>query len=189
MHWRGALIGWAALCLLAARAVADDDYVHSFTGFTFPPNVAAFARAKITPFNAAHSDIEVDYNNVPFTAHLSAYVYPAPYPLYEHYEQCKAEVLKSHPDAKLLEEKPVTVEKTGVIYHGFYALYGFRDKFVGHVSQDLLSQLIVFRRGDYYVLFRISYAVADKANAEARIADFLDQFAWPAGGTDASGVK
>ena len=90
---------------------------------------------------------------------------------------------------KLLEEKPITVTKSGVNYNGFSALYSFRDKFVGHVPQDLLSHLLVFRRDDYYVLFRISYPAADKKDAESKINDFLEQFAWPPGGADASGIK
>jgi hypothetical protein len=189
MNWKPILIALAGMLLGSGSVLADQPYVHKFTGFTFPLNVEAFARVRITPFNDAHSDIEVDYDDVPFTVHLSAYVYPAYQPLPQHYEQCKGDVVKVHPDAKLLEEKPVTFDKSGVTYHGFKALYSFRDKFVGHTPQDLLSQLIVFRRDDYYVLFRISYALKSKDTAEAKITDFLEQFAWPAGGTDASAIK
>ena len=165
---------------------ADDDYVHSFTGFTFPQKVGAFERGRITPFNEAHSDIEVDYDNKPYTVHLSAYVYPAHDLLKKHYEQCKADVMQVHPDAKLLEENPMTLDKAGTKYDGFYALFLFRGKFVANTDQDLLSQLIVFQRGDYYVLFRISYAASDKVKAEAEINDFIQQLAWPKGDGSAS---
>jgi len=178
---------WLLFC--AAPAFADEDYVHTFTGFTFPPKVAAFARMRITPYNEVHSDIEVDYDNDPYTVHLSVYVYPAHDPLQQHYEQCKADVSKVHPDAKLLEEKPITLTKSGVKYDGFNALFSFRDKFVADTPQDLLSKLIIFRRGDYYVLFRISYSLTDKANEEKQIADFIEQLAWPAGDGTASPSK
>jgi len=167
--------------LCATSALADDPYVHTFTGFTFPPKVGPFTQVKVTPFNEAHSDIEVDYNNDPYTVHLSVYVYPAHDPLQKHYEQCKADVMQVHPDAKLLEEKPITLEKGGTKFDGFSALYSFRGKFVANKEQDLLSKLIVFRRGDYYVLYRISYAADDKAAAEKQIDDFIQQLAWPEG--------
>ncbi len=175
----------AVLCLCPVHS--DDNYVHSFTSFTFPPKVGAFERKKITFFNQEHSDVEVDYDNDPFTVHLSVYVYPAsgiyavPVPLKKHYEDCKAAVPRATPDAKLMEEKPYVLEKSGIKYDGYYALFSFRSKFVGDQEQDLLSQLILFQRGSYYVLFRISYAANDKANAEKQIDDFLQQLAWPPG--------
>jgi len=170
---------WMLFC--AGVAIADDSYVHTFTGFTFPSKVGAFTKVKVTPFNAAHSDIEVDYNNDPFTVHLSVYVYPAHGPLKDHFEQCKEAVTTHTPGAKFLEEKPMTLDKSGVKYDGYYALFSFRAKFVDQLDQDLLSQVILFQRGDYYVLFRISYAASDKVNAEAQITDFIDKLAWPAG--------
>lgn len=178
-------IALAFLCC-AGSLLADENYVHSFTGFTFPPSVMAFSRIRVTPFNEAKSDIEVDYDNKPFTVHLSAYVYPAKDPLQKHYEQIKAEVVQVYPGAKLLEEKPVAVNKSGVDYHGFTALYDVRSKIFGKADADTLSKVIVFRRDDYYVLYRISYSPADKADAESKISDFLDQFAWPTGGKDVS---
>jgi hypothetical protein len=172
-------MSWVLFC--AEPLGADEDYVHSFTGFTFPPKVTAFARQKITPYNEAKSDIGVDYDNNPFTVHLSIYVYPAQDPLKKHFEQCKDDVLQVHPDAKLLEEKPFTLTKAGVPYDGFSALYAFRGKFIGDTEQELLSKLLCFRRGDYYVTFRISYAKSDQKAAESQIADFLDKFTWPSG--------
>jgi len=177
-------VTWALFC--AAPVSADQDYVHTFTGFTFPPKIGKFARIRVTPYNEAHSDIEVDYDNDPYTVHLSVYVYPAHDPLQRHYEQCKAGVVSVHPDAKLLAEQRIKLNKSGVTYSGFSALFSFRDKFVSHTEEALLSQLLVFRRGDYYVLFRISYAADDKSAAEGKITDFIQQFAWPPDGIGSS---
>jgi hypothetical protein len=171
------LLAWSVLPN-AAPGRADDAYVHTFTGFTFPPKVAAFARVKITPYNDAKSDIGVDYDNTPFTVHLSVYVYPSlNIALQDHYTDCRDGVSQVHKDAKLLEEKPVTFTKSGATYNGYRARFSFRDKFVGDAPQDLL----LFQRGDYFVLFRISYSAADQAAAEKEIDDFLQQFAWPPG--------
>jgi len=166
-----------------APVMADENYVHTFTGFTFPPKVGVFKRVQITPFNEAHSDIEVDYNNDPYTVHLSVYVYPAQGfgLLKKHYEDCETAVTSAHPAAQLLEEKPMALTKAGETYNGFSALFSFRDKFVGDTDQDLLSQVLLFQRGDYFVLFRISYVQADKTAAEAAITAFIDALAWPTG--------
>ena len=182
MNWRF-LIAWvvAGIFLGGGLLRADDSYIHTFTGFTFPPTVGSFEKKRVTPFNEAHSDIEVDYDNKPFTVHLSFYVYPANGPLKPHYEKCKSDVVQVHHDAKLLKEEPVTLEKSGVKYDGFSALYSFRGNFFGTPDQELLSKVIVFKRGDYYVLVRVTYALSDKTNAELEIADFIYKLEWPAG--------
>jgi hypothetical protein len=171
-------LAWTLLC---AAVRADENYVHTFTGFTFPPKVAAFTRARITPYNAEKSDIEVDYDNNPYTVHASVYVYPAHDPLAQHYMKCKSDVFQVHPDATILSEKDVSLTEGGVKYDGFSALFQFRDRFVNSTPQDLLSLLWVFRRGDYYVLYRISYAKSDKESAEREIGDFIKRLDWPAG--------
>ena len=175
---------WVLFC--AGSLVADDNYTQPGTGFVFPPKVAGFVRTHVTPYQPDYSDIEVDYDNSPYTVHLSVYVYPASAPLKLHYEGCKAGVLRIHPDAKLIEEKPMSVAKGGVTFNGYYALYSFRAKMIEAQETDLFSQLIVFRRDNNYVLFRISYLVSDRNHAERAITDFIDQYQWPPGGKDAS---
>ena len=182
-------IAWTmVLVLFCAGALrADPAYVQPGTGFVFPPEVASFKQVRITPFKADHSDVEVDYNNDPFTVHLSVYVYPANGPLKPHYEGCRDAVGKATPGAKLVEEKPIDLDKGGVTFHGFYGLLSFHTGIIGGTQADLLSQVIVFRRDNNYVLYRISYLASDRVAAEKAIAEFLEKFDWPAGGKDASG--
>jgi hypothetical protein len=182
------LVGISCLFLHGATAqAADENYVHSFTGFTFPPTVGAFERGKITPYNAEKSDIQVDYYNQPFTVLCSAYVYPANEPLDKHYEECKAAVTQAHPNAALKSEGRIVFDKSGTKYHGYEADYAFPDKFGSSPAPvDILSKVVVFRRDDYFVLFRISYLLSDKQAAEREINDLLQGLAWPPGGSDAS---
>ncbi len=179
-------IAMAATLFCVAPCAAEPDYVQPGTNFHFPAQVADFSRSKITPYNAAHSDVEVDYDNDPFTVHLSVYVYPTSGPLKSHYEQCRADVSRVHPDAQLFEEKPYQIEQGGVTYQGYYALFFMRDRFIGDKEQDLLSQLIIFRRDNNYVLYRISYLRSEREKAEKQIAEFIKQFVWPPGGHDTS---
>jgi len=169
----------AMLVFVSTARAGNEDYVHSFTGFTFPPKFEGFDRVKVTPFNKDKSDIEVDYNNSPFTTHLSFYVYPAGDPLKKHFEDCCKAVTNAQPLAKLLEEKPTTLTKNGKVYEGYSALFSFKDSFVGKKDQELLSQVILFQFEHYYVLYRISYAASDKENAEKQITHFIEKFVWP----------
>jgi hypothetical protein len=182
---RGRILSIASVlaCLLycSGASAADDVFVHSFTNFAFPPQVGAFSRGAITPYNSEGSDVGVDYTNDPNTCKLSVYVYPAKTGLPEHFKKCEADVLEVHPAAKLIEEKPVHLSKGGVGYDGLYASYGFHDKFVGHREQDLLSRVVLFQRGDYFVLFRISYARTYPIATEKQIDDFMDKLEWPKG--------
>jgi len=157
----------------------NDNYVHNFTGFTFPLKVGAFKRVRVTPFNANASDVGIDYNNDPLTAHVSVNIYPAKGPVQAHYEQCRDQVAQVHPDAKLVEEKPVTLNKAGATYNGYSALFTFQGKFGGDTEQELLAKLLVFRYGDYFVTYRVSYSEDDRAATEKLIDDFIQQLDWP----------
>ena len=156
-----------------------DNYVHSFTGFAFPLQVGAFKRVRITPFNATASDVGVDYSNDSFTAHVSVNIYPAKGPIQAHYQQCRDQVTQVHPDAKLVEEKPVTLNKGGAAYDGYSALFSFQGKFSTDTAQELLSKLLVFSYGDYFVTYRFSYSKDDQAATEKLIDDFNQKFDWP----------
>jgi hypothetical protein len=171
-------LGMAAWPLAGATQAEDSkgDYIHSFTGFTFPPTVSAFTRRAITPYYDQKSDIEVDYDNSPFTIHGSVYAYPADEHLKAHFQDCEASVLQLHPTATLVHEGTIIFDRGGTQYHGYTASYTFREKFGSEeASRALLSKLIVFRRNDYYVLFRITYLKSDSP-APGQIDDFFQKF-------------
>jgi hypothetical protein len=171
---------WILICSFGG-AGAEDNYVHTFTGFTFPPKVTDFTRTRVTPYNDAKSDIQVDYENQPFTCLLSSYVYPATGTLHDHYAKCKADVTTVHPGAQLLKEMPLRVDKSGAAYDGLEAIYAMNEAFGSAQRQPLLSRLILFRRGDYWVFYRITYTKASAAVTEKQIDAFLQAFQWPQG--------
>ncbi len=72
----------------------------------------------------------------------------------------------------------MALTKNGVERSGYTALYSFHDRFANK-EQDLLSRLINFQRGDYYVTFRITYEHSGRDAAEKQITDFIDKLAWP----------
>lgn len=163
----------------ATATASGNAYIHGYTGFTFPLNVGPFKRVQVTPFNANASDVGIDYNNDPLTAHVSVNIYPAKGPLQAHYQQCRDQVAQVHPDAKLVEEKPVTLNKAGATYNGYSALFTFQGKFAADTAQELLSKLLVFRYGDYFVTYRVSYTGDNRAANEKLIDDFIQNLDWP----------
>ena len=93
--------------------------------------------------------------------------------------QCRDQVAQVHPDAKLVEEKLVTLNKADASYSGYSALFGFQGKFASDTEQALLTKLLVFQYGDYFVTYRISYPDNDRLTTEKLINDFIQQLDWP----------
>jgi len=105
-------------------------YNHPGSGMVFPERVGEFQRVQITQFAPSEKDVGVGYNSngvrVPISA--TVYVYPAPRLIsvgspssvvedaraqlfHGHIEVLKREVMRAHPDARLLSEENFTLSQ------------------------------------------------------------------------------
>jgi hypothetical protein len=156
---------------------------HGPSGFIFPESVGGFRRGEITAYDAQGNDVSAGYNHdsVPIT--MTVYVYPAGVApdasrLREHFEQCKGELARHHPDAKLESQGEHRIAPAGAARDGLRASYVVSgESFNSPVP--LRSELYLFLLGDNFVKYRVTYAEADRDVAEIAVPAFLDGLAWP----------
>lgn len=187
------------------RAVSPKDsstFVHAFTKFSFPKSVGKFQRVKIQKYDHDGKDVGVGYDSsLPIAATIFAYpgakdfaLLPSPklenvseLLLTHHFESCKQDVFRAHTDAKLINESPYTLIQGDHRFDGKKAVFSMRYNF-GFASQDSVSELYVFLiepsvkfllTERYFMTYRITYPTNKKAEAEAEIATFMADLAWP----------
>src|SRR5437016_6126494 len=117
--------------------VAFESERHAASGINFPQRVAAFQRTRILRYDKAGDDIGANYDSTDRLLRLfgTVYVYPSP-PItsigsppevinqarshlsQQEFERTKSEILKEHPDAKLIEQREATHSESGTDYHG-----------------------------------------------------------------------
>ena len=186
----------------SSQRSASTIYVHPFTKFSFPESIATFRRVNIHKYDREGKDVGVGYNSAtPIAA--TVYVYPAPKDfavlpspkpnglgeelLDHHFNACKQEVFRNHPDAKLISENPCKIVQGNNLYQGKKATFSMSYKF-GFFNQESVSQLYVFLMEPnikffltdrQFVKYRITYPVAKKAQAETEVATFMADLIWP----------
>jgi hypothetical protein len=103
------------------------------------------------------------------------------------FELCKLEILKMHPDARLISEAPYEIIQGNNHFKGQKATYSLAYKF-GSSNLDSLSELYIFLiepgqmfLADHrqYVEYRITYPADLKDECEKEINSFLTQLTWP----------
>jgi len=184
-----------------AQAVSSD-YIHQPTKFSFPKNLGGFHRSRVEKFDPAGKDIGIGYNN-PLPIAATIFVYPGPKDvaltpapkqegarqslLTSHFEQCKGDIFRAHPDAKLISEADYTLTQRSESFKGKKAVFSLKYTF-GLSSQDSTSELYVFLMEPgvkflvtdrYFVSYRVTYPVSKQEQASREIAELMWNLAWP----------
>jgi len=180
---------------------AEGTYTHTSSGMTFPPRVGDFQRGTVLRYDTEGLDESVGYNLVvPFGAVASTvYVYPAP-PLISigsppavvataramlsqgEFEKRKKEILLSHPGARLIHEKSVSLPQGSVTYSGKMATLEFEDVLAGR-RQALRSDLYLFCYvdGKWAIKYRFTYP--RDLDVAKEIEAFMQNLRWTVGGS------
>ena len=105
----------------------------------------------------------------------------------KHFQECKQEILRSHPDARLLSEGPFKLIQGDNQFEGKKATFSMSYKF-GSLSQDSTSELVEFLiepgvkflvTNRQFVKYRATYPTAKRAQAEPELAAFMTSLVWP----------
>src|SRR5262249_46361616 len=110
------------------RMLPDQIYTNKATHFEFPPKVSDFEReAELTEYDPDGRDIGVGYNDLIHAIAATVFVYPIAAPpndsLKGHFETCKAEVIRKHADAKLVEQGKVKASPNKRDQEGLHAVF------------------------------------------------------------------
>lgn len=177
-------------------------YVHPFTRFSFPESVGSFRRVEIDKYDQEGRDVGVGYNaSIPIAA--TVFVYPGPKDfalvpapkqegvsdslLVRHFEQCKQDIFRAHPDAKLLGESNFTLVQGKNEFYGKRAVFSLKYNF-GLLARESTSELYVFLMEPglkflltdrYFVMYRITYPSGKGAEAEPQVSELMTNLSWP----------
>lgn len=130
------------------------------TGMKFPARVGSFQR---------EGGIEYDAAGYPEATYLmsrialaSAFYYKDA-PFLTEYANARAAVKIKTPSARLISDGTSNLHPGGR-----RAVFTFEGVFLGRPKTKLLSELLMFPRGDYYLTFRVTYSAshADRARQE-----------------------
>ena len=178
-------------------------FVHTFTKFSFPVSVGTFHRSNVQKYDGKGKDIGVGYNSsTPIAA--TVFVYPGakdfallPSPKLENvsealldtqFQACKLDILRHHPDAKLIGEGSCNIVQGSNQFTGKKSTYSLGYNF-GFASQESVSELCVFLiepsvkfllTERYFVKYRITYPLSRRGQAESEVASFMTDLVWPA---------
>ena len=193
MRYLWVFLGLAGLCGLTACATnggigsrqpcSTEIYTNAATGFYFPPAVDGFFRGRVTIYNPNGDDVGVGYDQPNYLIAVTVFIYPIPAQgpdstFEEHFRRCEATVFKQHSDVKLALEQPAQVWDRGVEQTGKRAVFTYQQEFASR-QQAVRSEMCLFKRGNHYILYRMTYPAAVQPEAEPDIRFFLEDFAWP----------
>src|SRR5207247_6853489 len=101
----------------------------------------------------------------------------------EHVEVVMSTVLRNSADAQLLSEGPPRVKQIGKSYSGKMAvmtMQEFRAKSKPSRKRPKgISDLRLFRLGEYFIKYRMAYTEAIRGKAEKEIKGFMISLKWP----------
>lgn len=159
-------------------------YTNGPSQFRFPPTIATFQReSKVAQYDPEGRDIGVGYNDLLHNVAATVFVYPVGQrppndKLEGHFGTCKAEVLKRHPNAKLLSEGKIPIIPEGHKQDGLHANFAFTDVFA-HRRQAVGSELYLFVHRHTFVLLRFTYPTGQETSTEPTVKAFIDGLDWP----------
>jgi len=160
----------------------DGTYIHASFGMEFPQHVGAFERGDIDRYDTSGKDVSVGYVDATNFTVATIYVYPSHVltlagspPDTQHFSEVKHDVESAHPTAALLADDGRVNIGDAVGRSATYELHEAR----GGVELALRSDVFLFGRGQWYVMYRFTYpeAVADQASTSIRT--FMDALVWP----------
>jgi len=179
-----------------ASVDATGSYTHAASGMVFPDALGDFRRTSISRYDAEGLDVSAGYDLFapPRVIAATVYVYPAP-PLVSigsppevvataranlcqrEFESRKQEILQSHPGAKLIEERAVSVVRAGGTHSGRMAAFEYEDIFA-HQRQPVAARVYLFCYvgGKWVVKYRFSYPKSFDASKD--IEDFMRSLSW-----------
>ena len=160
-----------------------ETYINTPSNFQFPSMVAGFERAQITKFDPQGQDVGIGFNHLAHKIAMTVYVYPIPQgmpedPIRAHFGTCKYEILKRHAGAQPISEQSVKISVGGSVRSGKRATFSYSQVFA-HQHQAVLSDVYLFRNGQRFIKYRVTYPIGAQSEAKADIHNFMSQLLWP----------
>jgi hypothetical protein len=150
------------------------NFVHeqSEARIRFPAAAGELARSEVEIYDEARNDVGFHYVRAPSPDEprclytLSVYVYPATQPLDQHLVAVQREFLARTPQAKpSTHVLPLDrIQKDTGVHAAYTSVVDTLAAF---------DQISIYRRGDWFLKYRITYGPADRESCEQRLYDAI----------------
>ena len=108
---------------------------------------------------------------------VTLYFYSTPNSFADQFELLKQEILSAHSGSILLNERPLSLKKSGKSYPAFIASFRYEEVFAG-TRQSVFSQLVFVSLPNHYFKVRSSAPLSQAANAELSMLKLVDKVNW-----------
>jgi hypothetical protein len=107
--------------------------------------------------------------------------------LNQHFQVCKQEILRGHPDARWINEDLCKIVQGDNQFEGKKATFSMSYRF-GFLAQESVSELYVFLvepgvkllvTDRQFVKYRVTYPLVKKEQAQSEVAAFMTGLVWP----------
>ena len=189
MSSRDIIISVIALALTAFLTGADIRETHypaEIRGIGDSPNfplvAAGFERAEMMTYAPGMTDISIGYNLLSPDVQIAATIYfsgkNSGFPnLSDQLLAEKQNIERYHPDAQLIGEEVINLEKNGNSYSANKVSYRFNDKFMRR-QQVVYSELILWTHGNKYIKLRSTTPISQKERARDKNMELLRAVNW-----------
>ena len=160
--------------------IEKGDYVHIYSGMKFPAQIGLFHREGVYNYDNTGYDVSANYKLYePGQVLVSVYIYPTSRStsIMHEFDKVKAEIVQAHPGANWLgdtEVKHIDGEET---VQGKKASYTYVSNFVKR-NQQVLSYAYLFMRGEWYILYRITYPQLQHDTVQKEVTNFIQAIDW-----------
>ncbi len=168
--------------LIDTPADWNDVYVHPYSGMKFPSMAGLFVRGPVRKYDPQGRDISVAYEiqHIGGNTEMTVFIFPSAHDrnFPGHFEQACEAVLRFSRSSKLLIKKDVAIKQNGHVYRGKRATFSMQSVFSGQKIATL-SLLYLFKYGDWYIKYRVTYPQTGHDKIMPEIERFMQELSWP----------
>ncbi|HEX7688538.1 MAG TPA: hypothetical protein VF453_12570 [Burkholderiaceae bacterium] len=149
----------------------------------FPVEVAGYRRGAVVRYAPGLVDYSIAYERMDAELQdaVTLYFYPRMNDAAAQVAQEEAQVLQSHPGARVLDRRDLPLQRNGATYTARLATFEFEEVFAGRL-QRVSSQLLVAFRALGTFKARSTAPFAQAVQAQASFLRLLEGVAWDAPG-------
>ncbi|MGN6528077.1 MAG: hypothetical protein ACTHL8_16945 [Burkholderiaceae bacterium] len=149
----------------------------------FPAEVAGYRRGAVVRYAPGLVDYSIAYDRMDAQVQdaVTLYFYPRMNDAAAQVAQEEAQVLQSHPGARVLDRRDLPLQRNGATYTARLVTFEFEEVFAGRL-QRVSSQLLVAFRALGTFKARSTAPFAQAVQAQASFLRLLDGVAWDAPG-------
>ena len=180
------VIAIALTAFLTGAGIKETHYPAEIQGIGDSPNfplvAAGFERAEMMTYAPGMTDISIAYNLISPEVQIAATIYffskNSGFPnLSDQLLAEKQNIERYHPDAELIGEEVINLEKNGNSYSANKVSYRFNDKFMRR-QQVVYSELTLWNHGNKYIKLRSTTPISQKERARDKNMELLRAVNW-----------